>query len=167
MLRTFLFRFAISAWRNWPTLPNFEPDLRIGASASASVVPPRKHLITDLPLLMDGNEGTAAVLRGTGSSTALGFDLRSMTGARTWPTGRGLASDVVRLEPGWMSGMVLAAAFFSWMCDCISLTPLDQPTATVAGGAPSSSSSYRDILSGLGLELPLVGPLRCVDLEAD
>ena len=101
---------------------------------------PLKFTLSFLCILAGGPEDPRRPLCDPGSSDILCFVLRSMTGAKTWAAGRGLVGPTLR-APGWLSGMVLAAAFFNWMCDCINLTPFDQPKATVAEGAPNSSSS--------------------------
>lgn len=80
-------------------------------------------------------------------SSRVFFDFRSITGARIGPEDvRGLLSVGIRFTEVADFGGPIGLAFFACNCDCINLTPRDQPTATSVGGAPKSSSSYKDMI---------------------
>ena len=73
------------------------------------------------------------------------LDFRSITGANIGVEDKRDLFDGIKLEDKLdFGGPILG--FLTCNCDCIIFAPVDQPTATSVGGAPRSSSSYRDML---------------------
>ena len=87
---------------------------------------------------------------GDGVSSSGFFVFKSITGAKMGADDFGLLRFGIKfgeLEIGGPIGFEAAMdfGFLTCNCDCINFTPVDHPTAISAGGAPRSSSSYRDI----------------------
>ena len=106
------------------------------------------HLNWDLKTNVVGfSRLTLSVLWDTGpfdDSSIYFLDFKSITGANIGVEDKRDLFDVVKLEDKLDFGGPIFG-FLTCNCDCIIFAPVDQPTATSVGGAPRSSSSYRDM----------------------